>query len=327
MQRWMIESVPVGEPSRLADVELVYSTHGRLNPDGSNCVVLPTYYTGTQDSYLPWIGPGRPFDTDRSFVVVANMIGNGRSAVRDPESGDVWDPRSDPVIRVSDNVRLQRMLLDRLGVQRVALVAGWSMSGLQAYEWAVAYPDFVDAILPICASARCWPLNAMFLQGISPYLEHALDQPHQKEFGLAAFGRAYAGWAYSAEYFRDELWRDDGFRSLDALLTWWADDHLAWSPADLLTMLRTWQAADPTGPGETLQGTLSRVSARAIVMPSTTDMYFTLAENELEASWLPNAELRPIVSAHGHIAGSPGRFPDVTAQVQNAVDELLGPDT
>lgn len=325
MPRLKFIGVRLGETGCPADVDIVYATHGRLDPDGGNCIVLPTYYTGNHDSYLPWIGPGCAFDTNRWYIVVPNMIGNGLSTARHPESEIVWGPRSEPVVRISDNVLVQRMLLDHLGVRRVVLVAGWSMGGLQAYEWAVAYPELVGAILPICASARCWPLNAMFLEGVASHLEHALDYPNQSQFALASFGRAYASWAYSADYFRDELWRDNGFTSLEGLLMQWAEDHLSWNPADLLAVLRTWQRADPTRSGETLQATLSRITAQAIVMPSTTDMYFTLAENVLETSWMPQAELRPIMSAHGHVAGRPGLLPGVTAQIQKATSDLLGP--
>lgn len=90
-------------------------------------------------------------------------------------------------------------------------------------------------------------------------------------------------------------------------------------------MLRTWQSAGPGDAGRPLRVVLSQIRARAILMPSTTDTYFTLAENQLEAAWLTRAELRPIVSDHGHIAGQPGHLPAVTAQVRAAVGDLLEP--
>jgi homoserine O-acetyltransferase len=136
MHRLKLASVPVGSDKRLADVDLAYTTHGRLDADGGNCIVLPTYYTGNDESYLSWIGPGCPFDSDRWYVVVPNMIGNSRSTARDARTRRGWDPRTDPVIGIADNVAVQRRLLEYLGVERVALVAGWSMGGLQAYEWA-----------------------------------------------------------------------------------------------------------------------------------------------------------------------------------------------
>ncbi|MEP9380772.1 alpha/beta fold hydrolase [Nocardioides cheoyonin] len=321
--RLHLSGVPIGAAQTPADIDLAYATHGELAPDGRNCVVLPTYYTGTHDSYLPWIGPGQVFDTERWYVVVPDMIGNGLSTIRHPGTGEPWDPRTDPVVRVRDNVSVQRSLLERLGIRHVALVAGWSMGGLHAYQWGVSYPELVDAILPVCASSRCWPMNEMFLAGLAPYLEHALDHPEASDFALAGFGRAYAGWAYSAAYFRDELWRGDGYSSLGHLRESWATDHLTWDPADLLMMLRTWEYADPAGPNGSWSQALGTIAARAILMPSTSDMYFTVAENEREAAQLRSCELRPIVSDHGHIAGRPGHLPDVTEQIARAVRDLL----
>ncbi|BBX64212.1 homoserine O-acetyltransferase [Mycobacterium saskatchewanense] len=320
-----IPRVPVGLGGRSADVELVYETHGSLHDDGANCILLPTYYTGTHDSYRPWIGPGLPFDPDRWFVVVPNLIGNGLSRIRDSETGRAWDPVADPPVRVVDNVAVQRILLGHLGIRKLALVAGWSMGGLQAYQWAVSYPDLVEAFLPICASAQCWPLNFVFLEGLVPHLIRALRRPADASSALADFGRAYAAWAFSAAYYGDELWRADSFHGLDDILDRWAEDHIAWNPADLLTMLRTWQSANPRQPGLTIQDSLAAITARAVVMPCTTDMYFTLAENEKEVSWMPRAELRPISSAYGHIAGRPGHLPKVTVHIRQAAHDLLTP--
>jgi homoserine O-acetyltransferase len=303
-------------------VSLAYATYGTLAPDGGNCIVLPTYYTGTHESYLPWIGASGVFDTDQWYVVVPNLIANGLSTIHHAGTGAVWDPRSDPVVSIRDNVALQRVLMARLGVRRIALVAGWSMGGLQAYEWAVSYGDLVDAILPICAASRCWPLNHIFLEGLVPYLEQALDHPEVAPASLRNFGRAYAGWAYSASYFRDETWRADGYSSMEELCRLWGEDHLTWSASDLLIMLRTWQSAGPSG-HQSWHEALESVTARAIVMPSVTDMYFTEAENELEARCLRSGELRRISSVHGHIAGRPGHLPEVTDQVATAVRQLL----
>lgn len=322
--RLRISGIQLGMPGRKADVDLAYRVYGRLNGTRSNCILLPTYYTGSADSYLPWIGSGRPFDTDQFYVVVPSLIGNGHSQAWHAGTTTAWSPLADPAIRIHDNVTVQRVLLDHLGVRSVRLVAGWSMGGLQAYEWAIDYPDLVDAILPICASARCWPLNAQFLGGIEHYLRHAVQQPLVSHSCLCAFGHAYASWAYSATYYREELWRCDGFSSVQALQAWWAQDHQDWEPSQLLTMLHTWVSANPVRPGETFDETLGTIGARSILMPCTTDMYFTLAENEIECTWLVDAQLRPIDSPYGHIAGRPGHLPEVTRQVAQAVADLVG---
>jgi homoserine O-acetyltransferase len=106
------------------------------------------------------IGPGKAFDTDRFFVVSSNLLGGcrgttGPSSVN-PETGKPYG--SDfPVITVADMVRTERALLDELGIERLAAIAGGSLGGMQALEWAVLYPDAVDAIVPIASTHALHP--------------------------------------------------------------------------------------------------------------------------------------------------------------------------
>ena len=141
--------------------------------------------------------------------------------------------------------------------------------------------------------------------------------------GRRAFGRAYAGWAYSAAFFRDELWRDLGFASLDALLTFWEEDHLAVDARDLLAMLRTWQHADLADDGRSLTAALARITARTLIMPCDNDAYFRAEEAAWEASRIPGATYRLLRSPYGHCAGAPGRFADETAEIDRALATLL----
>ena len=316
----------------LHDARLAYATHGRLNAAGDNCVVVPTYYTGTHRSYEPMIGPGRALDPERHFIVVPNLFGNGISTspsnAAPPCAGGHF-----PHLTILDNVRCQhRLLTEELGVHEVALVAGWSMGAVQAFQWAASYPEMVDALLPWCGSARCAPHNRVFLEGLRATLSADClfeggfyDTPPRA--GLAAFGRVYAGWAYSQTFYRDGLYRDLGFEDVDALLEFWERDHLAWDANDLLAKLWTWEHAD-LGANETYQGdfaaALGAIRARAIVMPCDHDLYFTVEDSRREVALMPNAELRPLRSAWGHCAGAPGRNPVDTAFVEAAIRELLG---
>jgi homoserine O-acetyltransferase len=106
------------------------------------------------------IGPGKAFDTDRFFVVSTNLLGGcggttGPSSV-DPATGKPYG--SDfPVITVADMVRTERALLDVLGIERLAAVAGGSLGGMQAFEWAILYPDQVDAIVAIASTHAIQP--------------------------------------------------------------------------------------------------------------------------------------------------------------------------
>lgn len=312
-----------GLPARLT-----YATHGTLDPDGGNAVVVPSYYTGTHDSYLPWIGPGGVLDTDRLYVVVVDMLGNGVSTSPSNAPAEAAGPRF-PLVTVRDQVRAQRRLLDHLGVARLRLVVGWSMGAMQAYEWAVAHPDDVDALLPICGAARCSPHNSVFLEGVRAALtaDPAFRGGRYTEppiAGLEAFGRVYAGWAYSRDFFHRATYRQLGYPSVPALLEGWAADHAAMDANDLLAMMDTWLSGDVgrDRPGG-YEGALRSVRARTIVMPSTTDAYFTPADSEIEAALVPGAELRPLHSDLGHIAGRPGVRPAETAIIAEAVRDLL----
>ncbi len=317
--------------ARLPDARLAYKTHGRLNAARDNVVVLPSYYTGKHSDYLPYFGPGRALDPERHFIVLTNLFGNALSSSPSNTPAPFGGSRF-PKITIHDNVACQRRLLSEvLGVERIALVAGWSMGAMQAYEWAAQFPDRVAAILPICGSARCAPHNFVFLDGVKAALQadgtwNGGDYETQPTAGLKAFGRVYAGWAFSQTFYRDGHYRTLGFDTIEDLLVDWEQDHLTWDANDLLAKLWTWQNGDISG-NETYGGDFRRalgaIRARAIVMPCSTDLYFPPKDNEIEVSMMPNAELRVFESPFGHCVASPGRHPDFMAFVDAAVRDLL----
>jgi homoserine O-acetyltransferase/O-succinyltransferase len=330
-QWWRAGDVRLRSGEVLRDARLAFKTYGRLNTAGDNCIVFPTYYTGTHTGNERLIGAGRALDPARYFIVVPNLFGNGLST---SPSNAVPEQRGSafPHVSIDDNVRCQQhLLMDHLGVRRIQLALGWSMGALQAYQWAVSFPQHVERLLPLCGSARCWPLNHVFLEGVKAALLadpafHGGDCRQAPERGLRAFGRAYAGWAFSATFFREHLYRALGFTTLEDLLQYWERDHLQWDANDLLAMLWTWQHADPAAApehGGDLARALGAIRARTVVMPCDTDQYFTLQENRIEAEMVPGAQLRPLLSPFGHCAGAPGRFPNETAALEQALRELL----
>lgn len=314
----------------LLDAALIYETHGELNPRRDNAVLLLTWYSGTHHAYRQIIGAGRALDPARHFIMVVNMFGNGLSS--SPSNSPRQSGPHFPAVSVGDNVRAQHQLITtHLGIDRLALVCGWSMGAMQAWYWAAAYPQQVGALLPICGSARCWPLNAVFLSGVKAALQAdpVFNQGHYRTpplAGLAAFGRVYAGWAYCAAFYREQRYRMLGFDSIEALLCAWERDHQAWDANDLLCMLDTWQRADaglaPPFAGN-LDTALGAITANTIVMPCDTDHYFTVEEARQEFRYLKQAQWRPISSPYGHCAGAPGRFPEETAFIEQAISELL----
>jgi homoserine O-acetyltransferase len=163
------DSLPLDSGVTLAPVDVAYETYGELNAAKSNAILIQHAFSGdahaagiSTDAGKPgwWdnmIGPGKAFDTDKYFVLCSNVLGGckgttGPSSIN-PETGCPY-AMSFPVITISDIVRLQKKLVEHLGIQRLLCVAGGSMGGMQALEWAVAYPDSVAAAMPIATTAR-----------------------------------------------------------------------------------------------------------------------------------------------------------------------------
>jgi homoserine O-acetyltransferase len=185
------EHIDLPEPLRLdsgatlAPVRIAYETYGTLADAKDNVVLVAHALSGdahaagwSDDPSAPttvdglgaaergrrglgwWdgmIGPGKAFDTDRYFVVCTNLIGSCRGstgpASPDPATGRPYGATF-PVVTVGDMVRAQRLFLRALGIERLLAVSGGSLGGMQALEWAVAYPDAVRAIVPIASTAR-----------------------------------------------------------------------------------------------------------------------------------------------------------------------------
>jgi homoserine O-acetyltransferase len=157
----------------LPEVTLAYETWGELNGAADNAVLLVHALTGDSHAaggpnethkrggwWDPMVGPGRAIDTERYFVVCSNVLGgcSGSTGPASPEpaGGRPYGMRF-PVVTIRDMVRSQKRLLDSLGVQRLALVAGGSIGGQQALEWAVEFPGFVERAMPVAATGVLGP--------------------------------------------------------------------------------------------------------------------------------------------------------------------------
>ena len=161
----------------LSPFTIAYMTYGKLNAARSNAVLLCHALTGDQfaASEHPltgkpgwWnlmVGPGKPIDTDRFFVICANVIGSCMGttgpAEMDPATGKPYG-LSFPLITVRDMVRAQAMLLDALGIQTLLAVIGGSMGGMQVLQWAATFPDRIRAAVPSACAAHHSAQNIAF---------------------------------------------------------------------------------------------------------------------------------------------------------------------
>ena len=174
---------PQDKPLRLdAGVELspfqvAYKTYGELNAQRSNAILIchalsgDQYVIGTHPAtgkpgwWESLVGPGKPIDTDRFFIICPNVLGGCMgttgAASRNPATGEPYG-LSLPVVTVRDMVRSQAMLLDQLGIETLLCVTGGSMGGMQVLQWAASYPERVFSALPLATAARHSAQNIAF---------------------------------------------------------------------------------------------------------------------------------------------------------------------
>ncbi len=163
--------------ARLGPVDVAYETYGELDADRGNAVFICHALTGDahaagfhdEASRPGWwdnlIGPGKPVDTSRLFVVCANLLGGcmgttGPSSA-DPATGEAYGLRF-PLFTVGDLVQVHRALLRHLGVERLLAAVGGSLGGMQVLQWALDHPGEIDAAVVVCATARLSPQNIAF---------------------------------------------------------------------------------------------------------------------------------------------------------------------
>ncbi|HEX6102032.1 MAG TPA: homoserine O-acetyltransferase, partial [Alphaproteobacteria bacterium] len=163
--------------AELGPFTIAYQTYGRLDEARANAVLVCHALTGDQfvaethpvtgkpGWWETMVGPGKPIDTERFFVICVNVLGAcmGTTGPRDlnPATGRPYG-LAFPVITVADMVRAQKLLIDHLGIEKLFCVLGGSMGGMQVLQWASAYPERVFAAVPIATGARHSAQNIAF---------------------------------------------------------------------------------------------------------------------------------------------------------------------
>jgi homoserine O-acetyltransferase len=169
--------MPLDSGAEIGPITVAYQTYGTLNAEKSNAVLVCHALTGDQYVAEPhpvtgkpgwWslmVGPGKPLDTDRYFIICANALGGcmGTTGPKeiDPRTGERYGLNF-PVITVADMVRAQKLLIEHLGIEQLFCVVGGSMGGMEVLQWAVSYPEVVYSAVPIAAAARHSAQNIAF---------------------------------------------------------------------------------------------------------------------------------------------------------------------
>ncbi|MEV4780302.1 E22 family MetX-like putative esterase [Burkholderia sp. LMU1-1-1.1] len=334
----------------IKDLRVGWESYGTLNAARDNVIVVPHFYSANShvagkykaDDKLPgyWdgiIGAGKPIDTDKYFVVSVDSLVNLNSkdgvtvttgpASIDPDTGKPYG-LSFPVVTIPDFVRVQKALLDTLGVRKVQASIGVSMGGLQSYEWAARYPEMVERVIAVDATAsqsayaiaalenwsgpirvdQNWNNGDYYggpepLNGVAQAFFNVVVGARHPEYAAAAFAHKWAVDGknplddYRNTFLVEKVLKDAGMARARATTD--ANHMLYMTKANQLFIAGT--AGSAVDPG------LKKIRAKTLVVQARTDLLFPPADAKAEAAKL-NANGTPadyveIDAPGGHLAG------------------------
>jgi homoserine O-acetyltransferase/O-succinyltransferase len=304
--------------AELPDVQVAYRTWGELAADGSNAVLVCHALTGSADADVWWsgmFGPGKALDPGRDFIVCSNVLagcyGTSGPIHPHPEDGEPWGSRF-PVATVRDMVQLQALLLDHLGVERLSLVLGPSLGGMQVLEWAAMYPGRVGAMAPIGVSGRhsAWCIAIGESQRRAIYLDpewrdgrYALDNPPRHGLAVARMMAmvSYRSWENFESRFARKTQDWDGQFAVSSYLNYQGEK--LYRRFDANTYVRLTQAMDShdlaRGRGEYAE-VLGSMKTPALIVSVDSDVLYPPHEQAELARFLPVVRYETLQTPAGH---------------------------
>lgn len=319
----------------LRGARLAYRTFGTLNADKSNAILVTTWWSGTgkvmEDVY---VGKDHALDPSKYFIIIADQLGSGVST--SPHNNPAPQTMAKfPKLSIGDDVAAQHKLItERFGIEKLALVVGGSMGGQQVYEWAVVHPDMVARAAPIAATARISLHQKVFVQTLEETIKS--DPAWQGGWyvsgldvrdGMDRMAKVTATIGWSREFYQEERWHSVlGMSSLDDFINGVMKAYFEpMDPNALLCQMHKWQRADVgRHAGGDLAKALGRITAKTCVMPIDHDLFFPPNECEADSRMISGATLRVIESKEGHM-GLNGFEPNYMAQIDAALGKLLAP--
>lgn len=302
----------------LRNITVCYQTYGKLNAQKNNAVLICHALTGDAEPYFEdekqkgwwqeFIGSGRALDTDKYFFICSNVLGGCKGttgpmsinpATHLPYGGDF------PQITVQDIVQLQKALLDQLQITHLHAVIGGSFGGMQATQWAINYPDFMDYVINLCSSlymsAEAIGFNHVMRQAIIQdpnYNQGHYYQGKHPDQGLStarmlgmltyrthtqltkAFGRAIKQ--------KNDLLGD--YFQVESYLSYQGQKFLGRFDANsYIQLTRALDLYDPSIGYENISVALSRIKAQYTLIAVTTDQLFKLFDLQKSRQLLQNA--------------------------------------
>lgn len=306
----------------LLDAQVAYRTWGHLNAAGDNAVLVCHAFTGSADADLWWdplFGAGKSLDPNRDYIICSNILGScygttGPTSIN-PATGKMYGPKF-PAITVRDMVHLQARLLEALGVQSLRLVIGGSLGGMQVLEWAVLYPNWVQAIAPIAVSGRhsawCIGWSEAQRQAIyaDPHWQGGDYDPHNPPAQGLSIARMIAMNSYrSWQNFSDRFGRNyqkTAHHSQFAIASYlhYQGEKLV-ERFDANTYIILTQAMDTydlARPDQEYEAVLRNIPHPTLIVGIDSDVLYPPQEQQELADFIPNSQLVWLHSPDGHDA-------------------------
>ena len=349
---------------KLVGVKVGYETYGQLNASGDNAILICHFFSGDShaagkyaaDDKVPgyWdaiIGPGKALDTDRYFVITSDTLCNlntknptvvttGPASI-DPKTGKPYG-MSFPMVTIRDFVNLQYELVKSLGVKKLAAVAGASMGGLQTFQWAAAYPDFVERAIPVISTPRVhgWLLGWLDLWGMPIMSDpkwnagdyYDTDGPVQGLSNALKIVTLSAFWTGWAENCCDRKWSDkegspyaampNTFLIDNALETRARDRAKLADANSMLYLVKANTLFDLADQAGSMEQAFKSMKAKVLMIGADTDMLFPPSQIKAYLEPMTNAGLSAsyfeINTGNGHLGG----ILDI-AQAQEVISKFM----
>lgn len=303
----------------LHEITVAYHTWGVLNAARDNTVLVCHALTGSADVSAWWpgmLGVGRALDPTRDFILCSNALGGCYGSTGPADINPVTGRRyggTFPSVTVRDMVQVQARLLDALGIEKLALVIGGSLGGMQVLEWAALYPERVAAIVAIGCSARQspWAIGWSEVQRKAIFADPNWNGGNYSPasppaVGLAA-ARAIAMLSYrhwqglKARFGRKR--RDDGRFDIESWLQHHGEKLVhRFDAASYVTLTRAMDSHDLGRRRGGWRNVLSAMDVPTLVVGIPTDILYPPEEQQELAVLLPRAQLEWLHSPHGHDA-------------------------
>lgn len=281
----------------IQDCKIGYRTFGRLNADRSNAVIVPTWFTGTSAQKSFVAAPGSLADSTKFFTVVVDALGNGVSS--SPSNSPTQPGKAFPTVGIRDMVRSQHELLTKhLGLNRVYAVLGISMGGMQSFQWAVSYPDFMDKVVPIIGSPKQSSYDKLLWNTELKAIERAGNCPTCEATAMRTVGAIHLDHLYTPQWHQRELKAEDYEQKIAQV----EESYAKLQAQDWACQLRAMLAHD-VFQGRSVDELRKILKAQLLVIVATQD-HMVNPQAAMDFAHALNAKLVELTSDCGHMATS-----------------------